>query len=75
MRTKMFAICAAAISFAATSAPAQQPPSNTVAKEKQQGLQKVCRWAERTGTKRRERICLTADEWRKVDEHLAKEFD
>ena len=76
MRTKpvIAAVCAAALAFGASSASAAQPQSSPVAKEKQAGSKKVCRWVETTGSHRTERICLTAEEWRKVDEYLAREF-
>ena len=75
MHTKpvIAAVCAAALALGASSASAAQP-QNAVAKEKQAGSKKVCRWVETTGSHRTERICLTAEEWRKVDEYLAREF-
>ena len=67
MRTRMFAICAAAIAFAATSVSAQQPQSNTVGKEKPKTEKKICKWLPATGSNRVERHCLTAEEWKKAE--------
>ena len=66
-------ICAAALVCAASSASAWQAQSNTVAKEKKAAQKKKCRWIEQTGTNRSERICLTAEEWRQVNEYLEKQ--
>ena len=76
MRTKpvIATVCAAALALGASSASATQAQSNSVAKEKQAASKKLCRWVETTGSHRSERICLTAEEWRKVDEYLAREF-
>ena len=35
---------------------------------------KTCREVTRTGSNMRERICLTRDQWKRVDDYLAKSF-
>ena len=76
MRTKLAiaSVCVAALAFAASSASATHAQSNPGSKEKQAESKKKCRWIETTGSNRSERICLTAEEWRKVDEYVAREF-
>jgi hypothetical protein len=76
MRISLFAtMFTAAIAIAATPGTARAPQSDSASAEKPKAERKICRWAETTGTRRRERICLTADEWRQVDEHLANEIE
>ena len=60
---------AAALAIAAAPASANDPQSNTVAKEKQTDAQqkKICRWLPVTGSNRQERHCLTAEEWKKAE--------
>jgi hypothetical protein len=65
--------CATVLALLAVPASASQAQSNTVA-EKKKAEKKVCRWVDRTGSHIAERYCLTAEEWRKVEEYLAKEF-
>ena len=61
-------ICAAAIAFSATPASAFEPQSNTVAKEKQRDSdKKICRWLPVTGSNINQRVCLTAEEWKKAE--------
>ena len=76
MRIKLVAVslCAAALALSPASASADQAQPNAGARDKQAGQKKVCRWIERTGTHRAERICLTAEEWRKVDDFVARAF-
>ena len=75
MRTKpvIATVCATALGLSAMPVSASQSQSNTVA-EKKQEEKKICRWVDRTGSHIAERFCLTAEEWRKVEEYLAKEF-
>ena len=49
---------------AATTSAAQGPKA--AAEEK-----KVCKLLETTGTRRQERVCLTKDDWKKVEEEVA----
>jgi hypothetical protein len=49
---------------ATTTAAAQSP--KPAAEEK-----KVCKLLETTGTRRSERVCLTKEEWKKVEEEVA----
>ena len=60
---------AAALAIAAAPASANEPQSNTVAKEKQADAQqkKICRWLPVTGSNRQERHCLTPEEWKKAE--------
>ena len=62
-------VCAAAIAFAASSASAYEPQSNSVAKEKQGQAQqkKVCRWLPVTGSNMNQKVCLTPDDWKKAE--------
>ena len=66
-------LCATALALSAMPSSASQSQSDTVA-EKKQAEKKVCRWIDRTGSHIAERICLTPEEWRKVEEYLDKEF-
>ena len=71
MRTKtvIATICAAAISVAAMPASAYQEQGNLAAKEKkaEQQKKKICKWLPELGSKRVERHCLTAEEWKKAE--------
>ncbi len=60
-------VCAAAIAFAATSASAYEPQSNTVAKEKPKAEKKICRWLPVTGSNMNHKVCLTAEDWKKAE--------
>jgi uncharacterized membrane protein len=73
MHIKAALISFAALALVASPAAAQEPQSNQASSEKS-AQKKKCRWVTPTGSNRSERICLTAEEWRKVDEYLAKEF-
>ena len=70
MRTKSLisAICAAAVAIAPASLSAQAAQSGTAAKEKQAKPRKICRDLETTGTRFRERVCLTKEEWKLVEQ-------
>ena len=74
MRSKSALIPLCAVAIAVTSAPAAayDPQSNSVSTAKPP--KKICRWVDRTGTHRIERVCLTSDEWRRVEEYIAKQF-
>lgn len=72
MRIKAALISFAALALVTSPAAAQEPQSNQASEKSAQ--KKKCRWVTPTGSNRSERICLTAEEWRKVDEYLAKEF-
>ncbi len=68
MRTHVLtaSIAAAVLGLAASPAAAAPQQKNNIAEKK------VCRWIEpRTGSQIRERVCLTADQWRKVEELAA----
>ncbi len=67
MRIMPLAICAAAIAFAATSASAYEPQSNSVSKEKQSAEKKICRWLPVTGSNMNQKVCLTAEDWKKAE--------
>jgi hypothetical protein len=60
-------ICAAAIAFAATSASAYEPQSNTAAKEKPKEEKKICRWLPVTGSNMNMKVCLTTEDWKKAE--------
>ena len=66
MRFKSLVICATAIAFA-TSASASQPQSNTVSKEKVKEEKKICRWLPVTGSNYNQKVCLTAEDWKKAE--------
>ena len=76
MRIKLVSVSLCAAALAVTSAPASadQAQPNSGVEKKQAGQKKVCRFIERTGTRRAERICLTAEEWRKVDDFVARDL-
>ena len=69
MRSKLLTvtICTAAVALAATQASAYEPQTNSVSKEKQQAEKKVCRWLPVTGSNYNQRVCLTAEEWKKAE--------
>ena len=51
-------------SGAAAAAPSKSAAGQTSA------APKVCRWVDRTGSHQKERICLTREEWKKVEQLL-----
>ncbi len=59
-------LCTAAIAFTATPAAAYEPQSNTVDKEKQ-AERKICRWLPVTGSNMNQKVCLTAEDWKKAE--------
>ena len=66
MRIKsVLAVCA--IALAATSASAYEPQSNTVAKEKPKAEKKICRWLPVTGSNMNQKVCLSAEDWKKAE--------
>jgi hypothetical protein len=66
MRIKpVLAVCA--IVFVASSASAYEPQSNTVAKEKPKAEKKICRWLPVTGSNYNQKVCLTAEDWKKAE--------
>lgn len=69
MRTKLLSvtICTAAIALAASQASAYESQTNSVAKEKQDAEKKICRWLPVTGSNYNQRVCLTAEEWKKAE--------
>lgn len=70
MRSKLLTvtICTVAVALASTPASAYEPQSNTVAKEKQRDSdKKICRWLPVTGSNINQKVCLTADEWKKAE--------
>ena len=62
----VIAIVCAAAGFAA-SASAYEPQSNTVAKEKPRAEKKICRWLPVTGSNMNQKVCLTAEDWKKAE--------
>ena len=60
------ALGAGAFALAATPAAAVEPQANTVAKT-QQAEKKICRWLPVTGSNINQRVCLTAEEWKKAE--------
>ena len=72
MRTYLSASLAAALLTVATTPAMAAAPSRTEQKS-EAAVKKVCRWIEpRTGSMIKERICLTAQDWKKVEELLAE---
>lgn len=72
MRATMFLTVAAALTLSAPLAA----KSNQLADSKQptaskSSEKKVCRVVAATGSRMGERICLTKEEWKKVDEQLS----
>ena len=69
MRSKLLnvAISSASIALAASQASAYEPQANSVSKEKQQAEKKICRWLPVTGSNINQRVCLTAEEWKKAE--------
>lgn len=68
MRIKpvIVSLCAAALAVSSASAKDTQP--NNVAKEKQTEQQKkICRWLPVTGSNMNQKVCLTAEEWKKAE--------
>ncbi|HET9353028.1 MAG TPA: hypothetical protein VFO32_03425 [Sphingomicrobium sp.] len=61
----VLAVCA--IALAATSASAYEPQSNSVAKEKPKAEKKICRWLPVTGSNMNQKVCLTAEDWKKAE--------
>ena len=61
-------ICAAALVVAAAPAAADEPQSNSVTKGKRDEQQKkVCRWLPVTGSNMNQKVCLTAEDWKKAE--------
>jgi hypothetical protein len=60
-------VCAAALALTASSAPAAEPQSNTVAKDKPKAEKKICRWLPVTGSNMNQKVCLTAEDWKKAE--------
>jgi hypothetical protein len=70
MRSKLLTvtICTVAVALSASQASAYEPQSNTVAKEKQrESDKKICRWLPVTGSNINQKVCLTAEEWKKAE--------
>ena len=69
MRIKplLAAACAAAIAFGATPVSADQAQSNKVAKEQPKAEKKICRWLPVTGSNMNQKVCLTAEDWKKAE--------
>jgi len=66
-------IAAVALGIAASPAAASAPAENATEQKSAITEKKVCRWIDPpTGSLLRERICLTADQWKKVDKLLAE---
>jgi hypothetical protein len=69
-QTISISFAAAVLGLVATPAVAQNAPATQGAATEK----KVCRWLEtRTGSQRKERVCLTATQWKQVEATL-KEF-
>ena len=63
--TASFCVCT--IALAAAPAAAYEPQANSVAKEKQQSEKKICRWLPVTGSNINQKVCLTAEDWKKAE--------
>ena len=73
MRTFLSASVAAALLAVAVTPVTAAAQSQTATGQKSKAAKKVCRWIEpRTGSMIKERICLTAQDWKKVEELLAE---
>ena len=59
-------ICAAALLAASAPAKADEPVSNSVAK-KEQAPKKICRWLPVTGSNMNQKVCLTAEDWKRAE--------
>ena len=66
MRIKpvIISLCTAAIAVAPASLVAQAPQSDTTAKNNQEQQKLICRDLETTGTRFKDRVCLTKEEWK-----------
>ena len=66
MRIKpvIISLCTAAIAVAPASLVAQAPQSDPTAKNKQVQQKLICRDLETTGTRFKDRVCLTKEEWK-----------
>jgi Spy/CpxP family protein refolding chaperone len=62
--TTLAALLALSPSGAVATAPSTNAAGQTTA------APKVCRWIDRTGSNQKERICLTRDQWKKVEQLL-----
>ena len=70
MRIKpvIVSLCAAGLALAATSASAYQQQPNAASKEKKAEQQKkICRWLPVTGSNMNQKVCLTAEDWKKAE--------
>lgn len=70
---KLFSIAATAVAmtmampaFAATGAV--DAPDSVKVEKKDEGQQKICRTLRTTGSRMGDRVCLTKQQWEKVDE-------
>ena len=71
MRNLVSASLAAALIIVAS--PATAAGSMPDGEQKSEvGARKICRMIERTGTRMRDRVCLTAEEWKKVAKLVAE---
>jgi hypothetical protein len=70
MRIKpiILSLCTAALAVAPAPLAAQTPqPDTTTAKNKQAQQKLICRDLEMTGTRFKDRVCLTKEEWKEVE--------
>ena len=63
----LIALTAVSVGLAATPASAFQSADSQVKKAKPAAEKKICRWLPVTGSNMNQRVCLTADEWKKAE--------
>ena len=68
MRIKLLVapVCAAAMTIASAPASADDSQTNAVAKAKR-AEKKICRWLPVTGSNMNQKVCLTAEDWKKAE--------
>jgi hypothetical protein len=69
MRTFVSASIAAALILVASPATAAGSSPDGKAEA---GARKICRLIERSGSRLQDRVCLTAEQWKKVDQLVAE---
>ncbi|HEY0629379.1 MAG TPA: hypothetical protein VGD23_08625 [Sphingomicrobium sp.] len=71
MRTSMFLTIAAALTVSAPLAAKTETSANQLAENKSgkaEGEKKICKRLATSGTRMADRVCLTKEQWKKVDE-------
>ena len=64
IKSAIISLCTAAIAVAPASVGALGPQSDTTAKNTQVQQKLICRDLETTGTRFKDRVCLTKEEWK-----------